>query len=170
MTVTLRPMVADDLDFLWTWKHGTPDAEWKRWDGPYFKAPASPSREEFNQQESARVGDQNRRIIEVDGEPAGLVTRFEEDPTGGGWWEIGIVIFDPQWWGKGVGRTALTQWMATTFDETDAHVITLKTWSGNERMIASAERCGFDECGRIPEARSWNGRRWDCVQMSALRP
>lgn len=170
MNLTLRPMAPADLDFLWTWMHGTPDAEWKRWDGPYFEASASPSRDEFDRQESSRFESQDRRIIEVDGEPTGVVTRFEEAPAGGGWWEVGIVIFDPRWWGKGVGRTALTQWLAATFDETDAHVVTLQTWSGNERMIASAKRCGFVECGRVPEARAWDGRRWDSVKMCALRP
>lgn len=170
MNVTLRPVSADDLDFLWTWRHATPDAEWKLWDGPYFEAPANPSREEFDQRQRAGLGSHDRRIIDVDGEPVGFVSRFEEEPAGGGWWELGIVVFDPRWWGRGIGRAALTQWLDLIFDETDAHVVTLQTWSGNERMIASARRCGFVECGRIPEARSWKGRRWDSVKMCALRP
>ena len=122
--MTLRPVSADDFDFLWTWRHATPDAEWKLWDGPYFEAPANPSREEFDQRQRAGLGSHDRRIIELD----------------------------------------------LIFDETDAHVVTLQTWAGNERMSASARRCGFVECGRIPEARSWNGRRWDSVKMCALRP
>lgn len=163
-------MTVDDLDFLWTWQHATPDAEWKLWDGPYFHASAEPSREEFNQRQCAMLAGSNRRMIDVDGTPVGVVTRQEEEPAHGGWWELGIVIFEPRWWGRGIGRAALAQWLALTFDETDAHVVTLQSWSGNERMISSARRCGFLECGRIPEARLWHGQRWDSVKMCARRP
>ena len=170
VNIALRSVDAADLDFLWTWQHATPEAEWKLWDGPYFESSAAPNRDEFDRQQRARLADLNRRLIVVDGEPVGFVSRFEEDPVGGGWWELGIVIFDPRQWGRGVGQAALRQWLAVTFDETDAHVVTVQTWSGNERMIASAKRCGFLECGRIPEARSWNGQRWDSVKLCALRP
>ncbi|MBD4445686.1 N-acetyltransferase, partial [Xanthomonas citri pv. citri] len=33
--VALRPVAADDADFLWTWIHGAEDPEWKSWDAPY---------------------------------------------------------------------------------------------------------------------------------------
>ena len=97
------------------------------------------------------------------------MSRYEEDPAGGDWWELGIVIHDPQHWGGGLGRGALRQWTQRTFNETNAHVITLTTWSGNQRMIRSAQRVGYRECARIPEARSWQGRRWDSVKLAVLR-
>lgn len=111
----------------------------------------------------------NRQIIALDDKCIGMVTRSEEDPAGGGWWELGIVIYDPQHWGGGLGREALRQWTDRTFSETNAHVITLTTWSGNERMIRSAGRVGYRECARIPEAREWQGRRWDSVKLAFLR-
>ena len=44
--VALRPVAADDADFLWTWIHGAEDPEWKSWDAPYFHAAdtAAPAR------------------------------------------------------------------------------------------------------------------------------
>ncbi|GAA5532893.1 GNAT family protein [Deinococcus aluminii] len=45
----------------------------------------------------------------------------------------------------------------------------LTTWSGNERMIRAARRASYRECGRVPEARLWDGKRWDSVRLAVLR-
>ncbi|WP_296136842.1 GNAT family N-acetyltransferase [uncultured Tessaracoccus sp.] len=170
MTVSLRPVREADADFLWTWLHATPDAQWKRWDAPYFPKGAPPSREEFERDHRRGLPDPHRRTIDVDGEPVGIVTRVEEAPAGGGWWELGILVLDPERWGSGIGTEALRQWSRVTFEETDAHVLTLQTWSGNERMLGAARRAGYAECGRVPGARQWDGRRWDSVRMCLVRP
>ncbi|WP_434061971.1 GNAT family N-acetyltransferase, partial [Escherichia coli] len=70
----------------------------------------------------------HRAVVTVDGRRAGFVSRFEEPPTGGGWWEVGIVVFRPTLWGRGVGRRALRLWTEATFATTDAQVVTLTTW------------------------------------------
>lgn len=61
--MNLRPVSADDLDFLWTWQHATPDAEWKLWDVPYFEVPANLNREEFDQRLRAGLGSHDHRIF-----------------------------------------------------------------------------------------------------------
>lgn len=172
MSIVLRPVTPGDAEFLWMWMHGVPDPEWKRWDAPYFhkEDDGGPSREEFDREHAARrVGDARKRIVTTDGVPVGMVTRWEEAPAGDGWWELGILLFDPATWGRGLGRAALTAWTEATFAETGAHVLTLTTWSGNARMLASAQRVGYTEAARIPEARSWDGRRWDSVRLALLR-
>lgn len=168
MTVRLRPIGPDDLGFLWHWQHEVTDPEWKRWDGPYFPAGPTPTREEFDRRQ--RLGSTDRLLIEVAGAPAGVVTRHEEDPAGGGWWELGIVLYDPASWGGGIGRAALMSWTARTFAETGAHVVTMTTWSGNQRLIRAGLAAGYVECGRVPGARAWLGRRWDSVKLCHVRP
>ncbi|UBV44248.1 GNAT family N-acetyltransferase (plasmid) [Deinococcus taeanensis] len=169
--LTLRPRLPDDLPLLWQWTRATPDPEWKQWDGPYFTHQSQPvPYETYRQQAESQPPQPHSRVIALDGTCIGQVTRFEEPPAQGGWWELGIVIYDPGSWGCGYGRDALQQWTTSTFDETDAHVLTLTTWSGNERMVRSAQRAGDRECGRIPEARVWQGRRWDSVKLAVLRP
>ncbi|MGL5406430.1 MAG: GNAT family N-acetyltransferase [Propionibacteriaceae bacterium] len=167
--ISLRRIERTDFDFLWHWMHAVPHAEWKQWDGPYFNDEETLSREDFDAIHVSQISNLNRRLILCGGDPIGIVTRYEEDPSDGGWWEAGIIIFDPAHWGQGLGGTALTLWTDIIFAETSAHVITLTTWSGNEPMVKSARRVGYVECGRIPEARSWNGQRWDSIKMSRLR-
>ncbi len=35
-------------------------------------------------------------------------------------------------------------------------------------MTRAAQRVGYRECGRVPEARLWAGRRWDSVRLGVL--
>lgn len=111
----------------------------------------------------------DEQLIEMDGAVVGLVSRSQEDPAGGGWWDLGILIFDPAYWNRGVGTRALGLWVQDTFDWTDAHVVTVTTWSGNTRMIRSAQKLGFAECMRVRQARLYGGQRYDSVRLDLLR-
>ena len=158
--LSLRPQTAADALRLTQWLTD-PDAQWRQWDAPYLlqaqeDAPAEPARP-------------HERLIFSGGELLGLVTRHPEAPEAGGWWELGLLIFDPAYWGKGLGTQVLRDWTALTFAETGAHVLTLSTWSGNLRMIRAAERVGYRECARVREARLWQGLRYDSVRLDLLR-
>lgn len=166
-TVSLRALAEQDLEWLYSW-NADQDAEWRNWDGPYFEY-QWPEREPWMERQRSRVPSVDRAVICVDDCPVGIVSRHEEAPAGGGWWELGIVIFDPQHWGGGIGTRALELWLADMWATTDAHVITMTTWSGNERMLRAAEKVGLVECARVPEARQWAGRRWDSVRAAVLR-
>ncbi|GAA4009558.1 GNAT family protein [Deinococcus rubellus] len=168
--LTLRSRLPEDLATLYRWMYAEKNPEWQRWDGPYFpKSNAALSFETYAERAVTNPWDADQRIIALDGQCIGSVSRSEEEPAGGGWFELGIVIFDPAHWGSGLGRRALRLWTARTFGETSAHVITLTTWSGNQRLIRAAERSGYRECARIPEARTWDGQRWDSVKLAVLR-
>ena len=167
--VGIRPLVEDDLEWLWHWNVEVVAPEWKQWDGPYFGSDDDCSFAEFAEEWRLGLMSGHRAVVTVGGDRVGFVSRFEEPPAGGGWWEVGIVLFRPTIWGYGVGRQALRLWTESTFSTTDAHVVTLTTWSGNGRMIHCANAVGYRECGRIPQARSWQGSRWDSVTMAVLR-
>lgn len=170
MTLVLRPQTLTDLPELWRWMYAPPDAEWKRWDGPYFHRDVSQlSLAEYTERAENRPPNPDVQIIEIGGVARGTVTRSWEDPPAGGWLELGIVIYDPAYWGGGYGTLALRLWTSLSFRETVAHVITLTTWSGNLRMTSAAKRVGFSECARIREARLWQGVRYDSVKLDLLR-
>ena len=168
--LTLRARLPRDVPILYRWLHVEKNPEWQRWDGPYFaKQTAELSFDAYAGRAAAHPWDEGQQIIALDGICIGSVSRSEEDPAGGGWWELGIVIFDPVHWGGGLGTRALQLWTTRTLEQTPAHVLTLTTWSGNLRMICAAEKVGYRECARIPEARAWNGQRWDSVKLAVLR-
>lgn len=165
----LRPQTARDALHLATWLTD-PQAEWRQWDAPFmqgnFGGPA---------ELDAQVPHERLIVLGTemngapDSGPIGLVTRRPEAPSSGGWWEVGILIYDPRHWGGGLGTRALRAWTALTFGETGAHLLTLSTWSGNTRMLRAAGRAGYRECARVREARLWQGQRYDSVQMELLR-
>ncbi len=163
--LTLRPQTARDALRLAVWLTD-PQAEWRQWDAPFMQG-------DFSGQGELDAQTAHERLIvlgtEMNGEPIGLVTRRPEAPSSGGWWEVGILIYDPRHWGGGLGTWALRSWSALTFEETDAHLLTLSTWSGNTRMLRAAGRVGYHECARVHEARLWQGQRYDSVQMELLR-
>ena len=168
--LTLRARLSEDLPTLHRWLHAEKNPEWQRWDGPYFaKTITELSLDAYTEWAAAYPWDADQQIIALNDVCIGSIHRYEEDPAGGGWFELGLVIFDPVHWSGGLGRRALQLWKAQTFAETPAHVITLTTWSGNARMIRAAERVGYREYARIPEARAWNGQRWDSVKLAVLR-
>lgn len=168
-TVTLRGRRPRDLPVLRRWLTD-PQAEWRRWDAPYFHAQATTEALELYVERLAELPPHpNERVIDLGGGCIGMVNRSEEDPQDGGWWDLGILIYDPQHWGRGIGTQALRLWVDATFNETGAHVLTFTTWGGNERMIRAAQRLGFREAARVREAREVNGRRFDSVKLDLLR-
>ena len=86
------------------------------------------------------------------------------------WPAVGIDIYDPAWWGKGIGFEALTLWCDHLFGAMPEIVrIDLRTWSGNERMIRLAQRLGFKEEARFRNARIVNGEYYDGLGFGVLR-
>jgi len=168
MTVTLRPETHEDARWLWRWHHEEREADWKKWDAPYPHATVRP--ESFESFVRGRaITNRWGAIIDVGGRPAGVVTRSEVPPAGGGWWDWGMVLYDPADRGQGVGSAAARMWIDETFGMPDVHVLTATTWSGNAAMLALGKKLGFRECSRVPEARRWRGARYDSVQMALLR-
>jgi len=170
MSVSLRSRTLADLPELWRWLYDAPDAEWKRWDAPYLShALPELSYGDYVAGAISRPPTSDMQVIEIGGQARGMVTRSWEAPEEGGWLDLGIVIYDPAFWNGGHGTEALRLWTARCFEETPAHLLTLTTWSGNARMLASARKAGYRECARIPEARLYQGERYDSVKLARLR-
>lgn len=60
------------------------------------------------------------------------------------WLNIGITIYDPNNWNKGIGVKALNLWIENIFNiYNELEHIGLVTWSGNIRMLKMAEKLGI---------------------------
>lgn len=83
--------------------------------------------------------------------------------------EIGIVIPEDSYWGKGMGTEALYLWIEYLFSERDLTRAGFTTWEGNRAMIRVGEKLGFIEEARIRKSCEVKGVFYDRIKMGILR-
>ena len=83
--------------------------------------------------------------------------------------ELGIVIGDRDYWGRGYGRQAIQLLLHYGFHYLGARRIVLTTHAKNERAIRCYRACGFVEEGRPRQAIWIEGEYVDLVNMALLR-
>lgn len=173
MKINLREMKLKDIDSYYKWN--LPHNKHYEFDGPYYKKITI---DELDAQVS-KIKD--RLIIE---EPAFSMRQFivdEDDNLIGSvgkyyksketnWLEIGITIYDPKNWGKGIGKEALKLWINKVFEDHPELVrLGLSTWSGNIGMMKLAEKLGLKLEARYVNARIVNGEYFDSVSYGILK-
>jgi putative hydrolase of HD superfamily len=173
--VCLRDWRLDDLAALEYWMQ--PGREWKRWDAPYYP--------ELTAAEAAEYAERKRRNIErgelpparmnavvasaASDEIIGMVNAYWESIETL-WLTLGIVIYDPAWWGRGVGSAAFGLWTGYQFAARPEIVrLDLRTWSGNYGMIRVAQKLGFQEEACFRKARIVDGAFYDSLAYGILR-
>ena len=161
------------LSDLYFWRFEDEVQESFKWNGSYFPKPTTKlSKQEFIEQEF-----KNKYLLETipstmfiikDEEFIGTVHAcWESEVTS--WMEIGIVIYNPDYWSGGYGTSALKQWIDYIFTNSDIHRIGFSTWSGNIRMIKLAEKLGMQQEACIRKARIVEGEYYDAIKMGMLR-
>ncbi|UTR06881.1 GNAT family N-acetyltransferase [Alkalihalobacillus sp. LMS6] len=163
----IRPINESDLATLWELIYKDEQPEWKQWDAPYFPH-QSMSYESFLAKKDSWVNQSDRWVITVDQDICGTVSYYYEDVQQH-WLEMGIIFYQAQRWGKGLGTRALRLWIDHLFQTTDHVRVGLTTWSGNTRMIHAAERLGMKLEARIRNVRYYNGHYYDSIRMGLLR-
>lgn len=173
--VILRDIRPDDLDVLYFWNYEADDRDHLNWNGPY--KPLDPlTKEEFKTQpryqESLALVDtdapRTELMIEIDGELRGSVGRYWVSEVTN-WCEIGIVIYDSRYWSNGYGSEAFQMWIDYLFANMNTVRLGIGTWSGNERMMKLAARCGMQLEARVRKARIVRGEYYDAIKMGMLR-
>jgi len=84
--------------------------------------------------------------------------------------ELGIMIGDREYWGRGYGREVIGLLLRYGFHHLGARRIALTTHAKNERAIRCYLACGFVEEGRPRQAVWIEGEYVDLVEMAILRP
>jgi len=107
-------------------------------------------------------------VVEADGHLIGEVDTEWIDKHNN-WLEVGIIIYDPKYWGGGYGSEAFRLYVDFIFTNTPLHRLGITTWGGNVRMIKTAAKIGMKEEGRIRQARTVNDEFYDAVKMGILR-
>jgi putative hydrolase of HD superfamily len=84
--------------------------------------------------------------------------------------EVGIVIFNENYWGNGIGYKALKLWIDEIFTENPKLIrLGLSTWSGNLRMMRLAEKLGLKKEAVYRKARIVDNQYYDSVSYGILK-
>ncbi|WP_238652887.1 GNAT family N-acetyltransferase [Paenibacillus piscarius] len=163
----IRPIAETDIRRLWELVYKEEAPEWKKWDAPYFEHKRI-SWEEYLSRQNEIIGCANNWVIEVEGTVIGDVSYYwEHQPSL--WLEMGIIIYDPAYWGKGYGSRALKLWISHLFTTIPLVRVGYTTWSGNERMIRTGTSLGMTMEARLRKCRYYEGIYYDSIRMGLLR-
>ncbi len=174
MKIKLRDWRLQDLDTYQ--KFNTGHHTWMDFDGPYYPKLTPSELEEQIDSLRKRISTdnfpsirKNKVIADEQDQILGTVSRYwQSEETN--WLSIGLVIFDEQSWGKGIGYKALSQWCDYLFEEMpELARLDLRTWSGNHGMMKLAEKLGFQLEARFRNARIIKGEYFDSIGYGILR-
>ena len=173
--ICLRDWRLDDLPALAYWLE--PGHEWKNLDAPYYPGPEL--------DEIPHSIERKRRVITEARLPNPrdnvVIARADTDELIGAlsaywesietlWLTLGIVVYDPTWWGHGLGAEAFGMWTNYQFRERPEIVrLDLRTWSGNYGMIRVAQKLGFQQEACFRKARIVDGAYYDSLAFGILR-
>ena len=171
--IILRDMERTDLDVYYDLNE--PSRKYHDFNGPYFEresAEALLARIEKMKEllvqgkkkvNSQMIADKENNVL------IGEVSWYWKSKETN-WMEIGIVIFNEDYWGCGIGYQALKKWVDVLFEQKQDIVrLGLTTWSGNERMMHLAEKLGFICEATYRKARLVNNEYYDSVSYGILR-
>lgn len=173
--ITLRDWDMSDLKAYAHWLQ--PGHEWKQLDGPYYPGPGKDEIPEIvnDQRFSIELFDwptPRHQLIIADKTTNAMIGQVSwywiSEETN--WPALGIVIYDPQHWRKGIGYEALGLWSDYLLQVQPLFVrLDLRTWSGNAGMMRLAQKLGYKEEARFRSARIVNGQYYDGMGYGILR-
>jgi len=173
--IILRELEIKDLEDYLYWNH--PLRKFHKFNGPYYRKRSEDELREYvdNLRKLIIQGEENvlkdKKIIankDTD-EIIGQVNWYWKSKETL-WMEIGIVIFNENYWGKGIGYTALRMWIDEVFSQNLELIrLGLTTWSGNERMMNLAKKLGFKKEAVYRKARIVDKQYYDSVSYGILK-
>lgn len=173
--IILRDWEMGDLKAYTHWLQ--PGHEWKQLDAPYYPSPGKDEIPEIvnDQRFAIELFDwptPRQQLIIADKTTNTLIGQVSwywiSEETN--WPALGIVIFDPQHWRKGIGYEALGLWSEYLLQAQPLFArLDLRTWSGNAGMMRLAEKLGYKEEARFRSARIVDGQYYDGMGYGILR-
>ena len=167
--VMLRDPHHDDLADYQRWF--SVETEWAEWDAPWGELPTALAMVDRIRHKLQSGPNGVRTRLEVcldDGAHVGAVASYHDKQHFDAL-HLGLDLYEPAYWGRGIGTQALKLWMAYLFEAHGASELFCATWSGNERMVRLAARCEFRELERRDAAREVRGNSYDALRFVASR-
>lgn len=173
--IKLRHFILEDLGVYQQWNQGK--HAWMDLDGPYYPkaTPDEMGQILANMEKVIRAGHfptPPPSLVIADLETNVLLGRVSwywiSRETN--WVANGIVIYDPAYWGKGIGYESLGLWNQYLFEAfPKINRLDLRTWSGNQGMMRLATKIGYREEARFRRARIVKGELYDGLGYGILR-
>jgi RimJ/RimL family protein N-acetyltransferase len=116
----------------------------------------------------ARAADVRREAADPEWTLIGA-TSFHHVDWKNRWAELGIMIGEKAWWGRGYGTDATRALARWGFDELGLNRVCLRVFEDNARARRAYEKVGFREEGRLRQDRFHAGRYVDTIVMGLLR-
>jgi putative hydrolase of HD superfamily len=173
--IKIRELKLDDLDDYLFWNH--PSKEFHKFNGPYYGRDSEEELKKYIEElrnlliNGEKNVLRNKKIIanKTTDEIIGQVNWYWKSQETL-WMEVGIVIFNKNYWGKGIGYKALKMWIDEIFEEKPELIrLGLSTWSGNERMINLAEKLNLKKEAVYRKARIVEGIYYDSISYGILK-
>jgi len=180
MKVKLRKIKLTDLEAYYYWN--LPERHFHKFNGPYFKKATEDELREIvdNIKEQIQIAKKNNQDLSIR-QNKKIIADKDTDKVIGEvnwywksietfWMEVGVVIFNENYWNKGIGVPALTIWINELFDEYPEIVrLGLTSWSGNIGMIRLAQKLGMKQEALYRKARIVDGKYYDSISFGILR-
>ncbi len=174
LKLILRELHLDDVDKYISFIH--PSKEYHKYNGPYYKKETELEllkyREELKKELllGHPVLEDKKMIVDRDNEELiGQVNWYWKSKETN-WLEVGIIIFNEEYWGNGIGFITLPLWIDEVFQLFPGIIrIGLTTWSGNRRMMRLAEKLGLKKEAVYRNARIVDGKYYDSVSYGILK-
>ena len=167
--VTVKKIDKNDFEHLYSIIYQGESPKWKKWNGPYFDDYKFIDYETFLKTEIDFFKSDDVNGIYIDEILVGTVSRYWQDRKTR-WLEVGIVIYDSNYWYGGYGSETLKIWTTKTFNDfSELEHVGLTTWSGNISMMKSAEKIGYKLEGRIRKVRYHMNEYFDSIKYGVLR-
>lgn len=169
--VTLKNVEESDLKQWWEKRYEPKaDLEWMKYNGPYFNDSVQSWEEFYDYHKSKTLHSPMRKLIIYNDQIVGEVSAYWEDGKLKQWLEVGIVLFDANNWGHGIGTAAFKKWLKEMFNLFNylPH-IGFTTWSGNVGMQMIGDKIGMTKEGVIRKVRYWENRYYDSIKYGILR-
>ena len=173
--ILIRDWQLSDLDTYADWLQ--PGHLWQDYNGPYYpymSADVIPShinhlRKKIKQADWSMP---RHALVIADADTDHLIGRlnryWESKETN--WLSIGIVIYNPEKLGGGMGYEAFGLWTEYLFQEMPELVrLDTRTWSGNPGMMHLAEKLGYQREAVFRKARIVKGEYYDSIGYGILR-
>lgn len=174
VSISLRDWRIDDLEPYAYWLR--PGHRWQELDAPYYhdidegEIPAVVAHKRAEIQGVKRTPRNGLVIANRETEQLLGALRWYWQSQETNWLSVGIVIYEPENWGLGIGYQALGLWSEYLLASMP-HIarLDLRTWSGNAGMMRLAQKLGYLEEARFRKARIVGGRYYDALGYGVLR-